>query len=57
MAHGTYDPIVPVALAEATVEALRECGYEPEWHTYPIPHSVSAEEIEGIGRFLSDRLR
>ena len=57
MAHGTYDPIVPHQLAEATVGTLRECGYAPEWHTYPMPHSVSAEEISDIGRFLSDRLR
>jgi len=57
MAHGTHDPIVPVALAEATVEVLRECGYEPEWHTYPMPHSVSAEEVRDIGHWLRDRLR
>ncbi len=57
MAHGTHDPIVPVALAEATVSVLRECGYEPEWRTYPMPHSVSSEEVRDIGRFLSHRLR
>ena len=57
MAHGTYDPLVPLALAEATVATLRECGYEPEWRTYPMPHSVCAEEIADVGRFLSDRLR
>jgi phospholipase/carboxylesterase len=57
MAHGTYDPIVPLPLAEATVATLRERGYEPEWHTYPMPHGVSPEEIGDIGRFLSDRLR
>ncbi len=57
MAHGTYDPLVPLALAEATVETLREAGYAPEWRTYPLPHSVSPEEISDIGRFLSDRLR
>jgi phospholipase/carboxylesterase len=57
MAHGTYDPIVPLALAEATVATLRECRYHPEWRTYPMPHSVSAEEIADVGRFLSDRLR
>ncbi len=57
MAHGTYDPIVPLPLAEATVATLRDHGYEPEWRTYPMPHSVSTEEIGDIGRFLSDRLR
>ena len=56
MAHGTYDPIVPLPLAEATAGTLREHGYEPEWHTYPMPHSVSAEEISDVGRFLTDRL-
>jgi phospholipase/carboxylesterase len=57
VAHGTYDPIVPLRLAEATVAILRELGYEPEWRTYPMPHSVAPEEISDIGRFLSDRLR
>ncbi len=57
MAHGTLDPIVPVSLAETTVSTLRECGYEPDWHTYPLPHSVSPEEISDIGRWLRDRLR
>jgi phospholipase/carboxylesterase len=57
MAHGTEDPLVPVALAVATVSVLRECGYEPTFRTYPMPHSVSAEEIRDIGRFLSHRLR
>jgi phospholipase/carboxylesterase len=57
MAHGTYDPIVPLSLAESTVETLRKAGYAPEWRTYPLPHSVSPDEISDIGRFLSDRLR
>jgi phospholipase/carboxylesterase len=57
MAHGTHDPIVPLALAETTVSALREAGYEPEWRTYSMPHSVSPAEISDLGRFLSDRLR
>jgi phospholipase/carboxylesterase len=57
MAHGTHDPIVPLSLAETTVEALREGGYEPEWRTYPMPHSVSPQEISDLSRFLADRLR
>jgi phospholipase/carboxylesterase len=57
MAHGTQDPIVPLPLAEATVEALREEGFDPEWRTYPMPHSVSPAEIRDLGNFLSNRLR
>jgi phospholipase/carboxylesterase len=53
MGHGTHDPVVPVSLAERTVEVLRENGYRPAWHTYPMPHSVSGEEIRDIGSFLA----
>lgn len=56
MGHGTYDPVVPVSLAERTTEVLRENGYRPEWHTYAMPHSVCPEEILDIGRWLKARL-
>jgi phospholipase/carboxylesterase len=56
LGHGTHDPIVPVGLAEATVETLRANDYEPEWHTYPMPHSVCAEEVRDIGEWLAARV-
>ena len=52
MGHGTQDPIVPVALAEASAGVLTGQGYAVEWHTWPMPHSVCAEEVELIARFL-----
>jgi phospholipase/carboxylesterase len=52
MGHGTQDPIVPLALAEGSAAVLRTHGYEVEWHTWPMPHSVCAEEVELIARFL-----
>lgn len=55
MGHGTDDPVVPIHLAEHTVEVLRQNGYDPEWHTYPMPHSVCPEEVLDIGRFLALR--
>ncbi|HXV59204.1 MAG TPA: dienelactone hydrolase family protein [Vicinamibacteria bacterium] len=55
MAHGTHDPIVPIGLAEATLARLRERGFTPEWHTYPMPHSLSPPEIDDIGRWLRQR--
>lgn len=52
MAHGTQDPIVPPQLAEASRAALLKRGYEVEWHTYPMPHSICGEEVEAISAFL-----
>ena len=53
MAHGTQDPIVPLPLAEASQRALRTRGYDVEWHTWPMPHSVCAEEVEALAGFLN----
>jgi phospholipase/carboxylesterase len=52
MAHGTQDEIIPLRLAEASRSALQARGYEVEWHTWPMPHSVCAEEVEALASFL-----
>lgn len=50
--HGTQDPMVPLALGQA-VQAILEAGKWPvEWHSYPMPHSVSQQEITDVGRWL-----
>ena len=53
MAHGTQDPVIPLALAQRSQETLRMRGYEVDWHTYAMPHSVSAEEVADLGAFLA----
>ena len=52
MAHGTLDPIVPTPLGEAARDLLRSRGYDVEWHTYPMPHSVCADEVIDIREWL-----
>jgi len=52
MAHGLYDDIIPLARAEQSRQALERLGYRVEWHTYPMPHSVSPQEIVHIAEFL-----
>ena len=52
MAHGTSDPIVPLARAVASRDALKAAGHQVEWHQYPMPHSVSEPEIRDIATFL-----
>ena len=53
MAHGTEDPIVPLALAESSRALLQSRAYRVEWHTWPMPHAVCAEEIEALAEFLN----
>jgi len=52
LAHGTQDPVVPHARGTASRDALKAAGYAVEWHDYPMPHSVSAEEIRDIAAFM-----
>ncbi|HTO50936.1 MAG TPA: alpha/beta hydrolase [Burkholderiales bacterium] len=52
MAHGTQDPIIPLAHARRSHELLERLGYPVEWHEYVMPHSVSPHEIQDIGAWL-----
>ena len=53
MAHGTYDDVVPLARARRAHDVLVSLGWAVEWHEYPMPHSVCAEEIADISAWLS----
>ncbi len=53
MAHGRYDDIIPPRRAEESRKLLEAAGYPVEWHEYPMPHSVCAEEIADIAAFLT----
>ncbi len=55
MAHGREDPVVPLSLAQAARATLAARGHAPEWHDYPMPHSVCAEEVTAISRWLAAR--
>jgi phospholipase/carboxylesterase len=52
MAHGTYDPMIRLDWGDASRKALVAAGYNVEWHTYPMQHSVVMEEIDAIKAFL-----
>jgi phospholipase/carboxylesterase len=45
VAHGTYDPMVPVDRGRATKAFLEELGYAPEYHEYDMAHEISEEVI------------
>jgi len=52
MAHGTYDPIIPLDRAEQSRTLLESLGYSVEWREYGMPHSVCPEELAAIGAWL-----
>jgi phospholipase/carboxylesterase len=52
MGHGTDDPIVPIQLAEMSRDLLQKRGYRVQWQSWPMPHSVCAEELETVAAFL-----
>ncbi len=55
MAHGLYDPVIPLILAESSRTKLQQAGYSVEWHSYPMPHAVSPQEIRDISHWFRQR--
>jgi phospholipase/carboxylesterase len=53
LAHGTDDPVIPLALAEQSRTILEQLNYTVHWHRYQMPHSVSAGEIQHIAEFMA----
>jgi phospholipase/carboxylesterase len=52
MAHGLYDPVIPMVMGAGSMTLLTGLGYAVEWRQYPMPHSVCPDEIEDIGAWL-----
>ena len=53
LGHGIADNIVPLPLGIASRDRLLKLGYDVDWHQYPMPHSVCAEELEDISAWLA----
>ncbi len=56
-AHGDYDPIIPIALAQQSREWLLNNEIIPSWHQYPMQHQVVMEEIDLINQWLITRIK
>ena len=52
LAHGRSDGVIPIVRAEQSRDLLQAHGYAVEWHEYPMPHSVSPEELDDIGTWF-----
>ena len=53
MAHGTADPMIAFARAQASRELLVQQGYAVEWHEYRMQHSVCPQEVADIRAWLA----
>lgn len=54
--HGEQDDVVPLFAGKMAHTALIEHGYQAQWKSYPMPHSVLPNQLHDIGRWLTERL-
>lgn len=52
MAHGSFDPMLPISAGQHAREIMQNVGFKVQWHEYPMAHAVCAEEIAEIRRWL-----
>lgn len=52
MAHGAFDPMLPIRAGLHARGIMQEAGFEVQWHDYPMAHAVCAEEIAEIRSWL-----
>ena len=56
LAHGVQDPMIEIARARSSRDALATLGHPLTWREYPMAHSVCAEEVADINAWLLQAL-
>ena len=56
IAHGSEDVVVPYAAGKAAYMLLHETNDHVTWRSYPMAHSVCAQEIRDISLWIQDVL-
>ena len=52
MAHGQFDPMIPMQYGRSAADALVDVGFDVDWHDYPMAHAVCPQEIDDIRTWL-----
>ena len=52
LAHGRFDPVIPIDRAMASRDVLVASGQPVEWHEYPMEHSVCPPELVDLNAWL-----
>jgi len=55
MAHGTQDPVVPIALGRDAAGRLAEHQVRVAWSEWPMQHAVCPEEILALDQWIEQR--
>ena len=55
MAHGTQDPVVPVALGRAAAQTLAQHHLSIDWSEWPMQHAVCPEELQALDGWMEER--
>jgi phospholipase/carboxylesterase len=56
IAHGEYDPVVPVALGRNSHKQLSDLKVNVEYREYPIQHAISEESLHDIADWLCQHI-
>ena len=54
--HGKHDVVVPYAAGLHAYNELNQQGYNIKWAEYPMEHSVCAEELQDISKWINSCL-
>lgn len=55
MAHGVNDDVIALRYGEQSRAVLQASGVPVEWHSYPMAHNVSPQEVADIADWLKRR--
>jgi phospholipase/carboxylesterase len=54
--HGEQDDVVPLFAGKMAFDALSKAGYQSQWKTYSMAHSVLPNQLQEIGQWIQARL-
>ncbi len=55
MAHGKFDPVVPLGLGEHSRQQLQQLGFTVQFKSYPMQHNVCPDEIRDMANWLGEQ--
>ena len=56
LAHGIYDPIVPIDLGRKTQQRFKAANANVLYREYPIQHTISEESVNDVSEWLQQRI-